>query len=82
MVDCFANFSQTSPVICFCLEGQPYADNFERVGEADGDGASQAATEKSANGSLFVFIRDDDSADLLISEELDTGVGKYTEQGC
>lgn len=82
MVDCFADLSQTSLVMCFCLKSQSHADNFERVGEADGDGAGQAATEESADGRLFVFGRDDDGADLLIGEELDTGVGKDTEQRC
>ncbi|KAG9679924.1 hypothetical protein KCU87_g199, partial [Aureobasidium melanogenum] len=53
---------------------QSHADNFKRVGEADGDGAGQAATEESAYGRLFVFGRDHDGADLLIGEELDTSL--------
>lgn len=82
MVDCFTDFSQTSLVVCFCLKSQSHADNFKRVGEADGDGTGQAATEESADGRLFVFGRDHDGADLLIGEELDTSVGKDTEQSC
>ena len=82
VVDRSTYFSQTSLVVCFCLKSQSHADNFERVGEADGDGAGQAATEESADGRLFVFGRNHDGADLLIGEKLDTGIGKDTEQSC
>lgn len=58
------------------LEGEAYADDFERVGEKDRDHACEGAGHEAADGRLVVAAVDHVGANLLVSQEFYTRVGE------
>lgn len=63
----------------FGLECQAHADDFERVGEKDGDDARDGAGCEAPARGLFGAVGDEEGANLLVREEFDAAVGEDAE---
>ena len=58
------------------LKGKAHADDLQRIGEEDGYGARQTATEEAAQRRFLTLVFDECSTNLLIGQEFDAGVGE------
>lgn len=62
------------------LECQPHPDHLQWVGAEDGCDTSETSRDQSSEWRLLVWRWNDHRPDLLVGEELDGSVGKYSYQ--
>jgi hypothetical protein len=80
VVDLPTNAHEARVGVMLGLEGEAYADDLEGVGEEDRGDAGEGTADEAAEGCLLRTVPDEDSTDLLISQELDSRVGEDAEQ--